>query len=147
MSFQLKFADRKGASKDFVTHITIHPRVIVHLLLQPLLDSLDHLLKVNSDSEPTVLHYDTVFNIGDFYLSTLTFRHGIFAGNPIIPCAYFIHSRRFHSDHQLFLEAVTDVVHSLLSKRIVIVTDREFKLSNIDLSSWYTHFVLEPFGN
>lgn len=129
LSFQLKFADRKRSSRDFVTHITIHPRIIVHLLPRPLLDSLDHLLKVNS--EPTMLHYDTVFNIGDFYLSTLTYRHGIFIGNPIIPCAYFIHSRRFHCDHLSFLEAVTDAVHSLLSKRVIIVTDREFKVSSI----------------
>lgn len=64
-------------------------------------------------------------------MSTLTFRQALFVGNPVIPCAFLIHSRRYHSDHKLFLDAVTQLVPSLLSKRVVLVTDREFKFSDM----------------
>jgi len=74
--------------------------------------------------------YDTLFNIGDYYLSILTFRHGLLIGDPIISYAYMIHSRRYHSDHREFLKAVTTVVPSLASKQVNIVTDREVKFDN-----------------
>uniref|UniRef100_A0A1X7VBC5 Uncharacterized protein n=1 Tax=Amphimedon queenslandica TaxID=400682 RepID=A0A1X7VBC5_AMPQE len=46
LSFQLKFPNRRGDSTDFVSYISIHPRVIVHLLPQPVLESLEQLVKV-----------------------------------------------------------------------------------------------------
>ena len=79
--------NRKGEPKDFITHITLHPRILVHLMPYPLLDSLDHLLNVSS--EPVVLHYDTVFNMGDYYMSTLTYRQELFVGNPILSPTHF----------------------------------------------------------
>lgn len=63
LAFQLKFADQKGDPKDFITHITVHPRQVIP---QPLLDSLNLLLKIQN--HPTVMHYDTVFNVGDYYV-------------------------------------------------------------------------------
>ena len=101
----------------------------------PLLDSLSFLLNVSSS--PVVLHYDTVFNIGDYYLSTLSFRQSLFDGDPIVPCAFLLHSRRYHSDHQNFLEALTVTVPSLLKKRVNIITDREFKFSHIFPSGFH----------
>ena len=129
LCFQLRLTDQKGDPKDFITHITLHPRIVVHLMSSPLLDSLK--LIVNVSSDPVLLHYDTVFNMGDYYMSTLTFRQALFVGNPVIPCAFLIHSRRYHSDHKLFLDAVTQLVPSLLSKKVALVTDREFKFSDM----------------
>ena len=126
--YQLKTTSRKGDLKDFISHITLYPQIIIHLTPWSVLESLEQLLKIST--YPVVLHYDTVFNIGDYYLSILTFRHGLFIGNPIISCAYMIHSRRYHSDHCEFLKAVTNVVPSLASKQVNIVTDREFKFDN-----------------
>ena len=128
LCYQLKFSNRKGVSKDFITHITLHPRIIIQLLPHPLLEALEQLVMINT--EPTVLHYDTVFNIGDYYMSTLTFRHSLFDGNPIIPCGFLIHSRRYHCDHKAFIEAITNIVHPLTTRRVNIVTDREFSFAN-----------------
>ena len=36
--------NRKGEPKDFIRHITIHPNIIIHLLAQSLIDSLEVLL-------------------------------------------------------------------------------------------------------
>ena len=125
----MKFYNRKGEEKDFITRITLHPRIIIHLMPCTLLDSLDQLVKVSDN--PTTLHYDTLFNVGDYYLSTLSFRHTLFTGNPIVPAAFLIHTRRFHSDHKEFLETLTLSVNSVLTKQVNIVTDREFQLGNM----------------
>ena len=129
LAFQLKFTNHKGDIKEFITHITLHPRIIVHLMASPLLDSLQYLLNINS--LPVTLHYDTVFNMGDYYMSTLTYRHYLFNGNPIIPCAFMIHSRRFHDDHKIFLQSITEAVASLVTKKVNIITDQEFKFSDL----------------
>lgn len=82
LSFQLFMNNRKGEPKDFIRYFSVHPTVIVHLFAQPLLEALEILLKISP--EAVVLHYDTVFNMGDFYLSTILFRHALFEANPIV---------------------------------------------------------------
>ena len=75
LCFQLQLKDRKRQPQDFLQHFQIFPTVVIYLIPQPLLENLDMLLRVSST--PVTLHYDTVFNMGDFYLSTLVFRHSI----------------------------------------------------------------------
>ena len=77
------------------------------------------------------MHYDTVFNVEDYYVSTLTFRHLLFSNEPIIPCGFLIHSHKYQSDHRDFLSAVALNISRLLTKRVNIVTDREFKFEEI----------------
>ena len=130
LCYQLKMNNRKGEAKDFIRHVSVYPNIILHLLAQPLLDSLELLLRLPL-SHSAMLHYDTVFNIGDFYLSTLLFRQYMFKRHPMVPIGFFIHSRRFHEDHQCFLEAVRRALPTINSKKIIIVTDREFTFSDI----------------
>ena len=66
LCFQLQFKDRKGESQHFLKCFQIYPNVCIYLIPHPLLENLEMLLKV-----PVILHYDTIFNMGDFYLSTL----------------------------------------------------------------------------
>ena len=99
------------------------------MIPQPLLESLEMLLKVSPD--PVTLHYDTVFNVGDFYLSTLVFRHSMFKKDPITPVAFFIHSRRYQEDHIRFMITIRQSLPLLAAKRFLIVTDREFDFSEI----------------
>ena len=61
---QLKMKNRKGDPQDFITHFSVYCNVIVHMSAQPLMDSLESLMRLSS--EPVMLHYDTVFNMGDF---------------------------------------------------------------------------------
>ena len=64
-------------------------------------------------------------------MSSIVFRHAIFKSNPVIPFGFFIHSRRYHDDHLQFMTAIRQAVPSLASKKIVIVSDREFTFSEV----------------
>ena len=100
--FQLFTTTPKGENIDFITFFGAHPNILIHMLYQPFLDVMEKVLRLSHDT--VCLHYDTVFNIGDFYLSTVTFRHMLFKKNPVMPFAFFIHSRKFHDNHVDFLK-------------------------------------------
>ena len=69
---QLKIKNRKGDPQDFISHFSVYPNVIVHMSAQPLMDSLETLMRLSS--EPVMLHYDTVFNMGDLlFFSSIHF--------------------------------------------------------------------------
>ena len=70
---QLKMNDRKADLQDFIRHFSVYPNVIVQMIAQPLIEGLETVLRMST--EPIMLHYNTVFNMGDFYLSTLLFKH------------------------------------------------------------------------
>ena len=72
----------------------------------------------------TASHYDTVFIVGDFYLSSLTFRHSLFENEPIIPCEFLVHSLRLQEDQLTFLNAITKSIANG-EKRVNVVTDQE----------------------
>ena len=129
LCFQLFTTAPKGEKIDFITFFGTHPNILIHMLYQPLLDVMEKVLRLSHDT--VCLHYDTVFNIGDFYLSTVTFRHMLFKKNPVMPFAFFIHSRKFHDNHVDFLKCIRKKVPLLATKRIIIVTDQEFNLSEI----------------
>jgi len=40
-----------------------------------------------------VLYYDTTFSMGDFYVSTLLYRHSVFQGSPMMPLLTLLHER------------------------------------------------------
>lgn len=61
LCFQLLMKNRKGDKQDFIRYLSFHPTILVHMLAQPLLESLELLLRASEDS--VILHYDTVFNI------------------------------------------------------------------------------------
>ena len=121
LCFQLQLKDRKGEPQNFLRNFQVYPTVCVHMVPHPLLENLEMLLKVSTT--PVTLHYDTVFNMGDFYLSTLVFRNAIFKKDPITPVAFFIHSRRFQEDHMLFMKTIGKSLPLLASKKILMVTD------------------------
>ena len=127
LCFQLQFNDRRGVPQDFIRLLQVFPTVIGHLILQPLLESLEALLKVFTG--PVILHYDTVFNMGDFYISTLTcistvhvcnYSSGIFYPLPSL-------SRRSHA----VCKSDKEITTFACSKKIIMVTDREFDFSEI----------------
>ena len=123
--FQLKMKNRKGEPQDFISGLSIYPNVIVQMSAQPLMESLELLMRLSSGT--VTLHYDTVFNMGDFYLS---FRHSVFKGQPVVPFAFLVHTRHFIDDHVRFMEIICRSSPCLTSKKMVIVTDREFDFSS-----------------
>ena len=68
--------------------------------------------------------YDTTFNCGDFYVSTLLFRHIRFAENPIIPLFVMIHDQKVEVVHANFFKIAASKLQASKSD-IILITDRE----------------------
>ena len=78
---------------DFVHVIRTHPDLVCICAHKALLEELDRVLLVESSS-PQLLSYDTTFQLGDFYISTLTFRRTLFEEAPVIPAAFILHEKK-----------------------------------------------------
>ena len=69
-----------------------------------------------------VVYYDTMFCMGDFYVSALLYRSSIFEGAPIMPLLMLIHERRTTESHELlfrWFRKLTSVT------KVVLIADRE----------------------
>jgi hypothetical protein len=52
------------------------------------------------------LSYDTTFEMGDFYVSVLTYWHNEFEETPVIPLMFMIHMERIEYVHSFFFSRV-----------------------------------------
>lgn len=99
------------------------------MIAQPLVDELEIALKLSM--EPVMLHYDTIFNMGDFYLSTLIFKHTMFKSCPVLPFGFLVYTRCYQEDHVQFMEVIHQSSPYLATKKAIIVADREFNFSSV----------------
>ena len=115
----------------FVAKITTYPDLVLICGLQTMAQELENLIQ-SSLSSPQLLSYDTTFQVGDFYLSPLLFRHTAFTSSPIMPIAFLIHERKFQSAHEELMKHVSVVVPSLSKSKtpIPVVTDDELGMCN-----------------
>lgn len=105
---------------DFVHLMQLIPNFAVVLFRENMINlflSVHHLPEV-------VLHYDTTFNIGDFYLSILVYKHPIFEHGRTIPLAYLMHHKKVYDVHRLFFETLKQHL-TVKTFDLKIVTDRE----------------------
>ena len=109
---------------DFIHTIRTHPDLICVCSSKQLLEELDRVLLVQSPI-PQLLSYDTTFQLGDFYLSTLAFRHTLFKEAPVIPVAFLIHERKLQACHEELFNICCKLVPSLKKNKKPIVTDDE----------------------
>ena len=72
-----------------------------------------------------LLSYDTTFQLRDFYLSTLTFRHTLFKEDLVISVAFLLHKRKQASCHQEFFDVCCKLIPALKTTNRLIVTDKE----------------------
>jgi hypothetical protein len=79
---------------------------------------------VKSD-EPLLVSYDTTFDLGDFFVSVLVYKHAMFQRGNTIPVAFMIHDRRSGELHVRFFRTIKSLVPNLSKGTPVIVTDRE----------------------
>ena len=76
--------------------------------------------------------YDTQFNIGDFYVSTLTIRDVRFRHNskgkalPILPVFMFLHEKKSQSFHNWAFEVMVNLLPELKRNLFVAISDKEF---------------------
>lgn len=108
----------------FVAEITVYPDLLTIFALPEIMDTFIELLQSNADS-PVCLVYDTTFNLGDFYVSPLVFRHVLFESTPWIPLAFLIHDRKLQKCHNRLFEFLAERVPILKTKKIPFITDRE----------------------
>ena len=66
-------------------------------------DEMDRVLLLDSPGAQ-FLSYDTTFQLGDFYVSVLSFKHVLFKENPVIPVAFMFHKENFKQFMSIFLK-------------------------------------------
>ena len=88
-------------------------------------DELNRVLLLDSPSQQ-LLSYDTTFQLGDFYILVLAFRHTLFSKPPLIPAAFLIHEpTKRQAIHEEFFVTCAKLCKSLGSANFPIVTDQE----------------------
>jgi len=116
---------------DYVLQIDTFPDMVVVCGFKELFQQLDNLISLTYCPKPVLLSYDTTFQLGDFYVSALLFRHVLFQSSPVIPAAFLIHDRKYQSAHEIMslMKAQLPSLQKLQSP-IPIVVDSETALGN-----------------
>jgi len=137
-NFRNKFLNQQRISRDslynvhamaidlpeFVHKIETHPDLLCICCHKEIMEEFDRVLTLQSAS-PQLLSYDTTFNLGDFYVSVLNFRHTLFIECPVVPAAFLIHERKFHEYHETFFKQCALLTPTLRKIKNPIVTDDE----------------------
>ena len=83
------------------------------------------------------LSYDTTFEMGDFYVSVLTYRQTEFEEMPVIPLIFMLHMDRLQTIHEIFFSRVAELIPQIAeSKNVIIVTDAEKAITNAVFQTW-----------
>ena len=70
-----------------------------------------------------LLSYDTTYNLGDFFVSRIHFRHTILGEAPVIPAALLLHEKRTQFAHEILMTFICREVPEV--KGQPLVTDGE----------------------
>ena len=93
------------------------------------MNQLDRLILINSPS-PQLLSYDTTFQLGDYFVSPLLFRHTLFKESPVMPAIFLIHERKLQTAHEQLFQIASIKVPSLTHQTFPMVTDEERGIVN-----------------
>ena len=107
---------------DFIHEIKTHPDLVFICGQKAMLQELDRVLLLDSPI-PQLQSYDTTFQLGDFYVSALSFRHTLFKEAPVMPAAFMIHERKFQSAHNELLATCAKLARSLGKTTHPLVVD------------------------
>lgn len=112
---------------EFVHKITTYPDLIVVCGYKPMLKELNRVLQLHLTTSQQLLSYDTTFQLGDFYVSTLLFRNVLFTKSPVMPAMFLIHERKLHSTHLEMMQVVASQLPNLVNGKVKVpmVTDDE----------------------
>ena len=115
---------------DFIHTIHTHPDLVCVCGQRALLEEMDRVLLLNSPSAQ-LLSYDATFQLGDFYVSVLCFRHTLFKEAPVIPAAFLVHERKIEEHRKELFSVCTKIVRSLNHTTCPMVTDEEVAIVNV----------------
>ncbi len=94
------------------------------------------LLLNREDLPAVIMELDTTFDIGNYYVTFITFRHSEFEDLPDNPMptmglACFIHTSKQQSSHEYFLNMIKEEIPPLQSaKNVMMCTDDETAIVN-----------------
>ena len=86
---------------EFVHKIETYPDLLCICVHVEICEEFDHVLTLESEL-PQLILYDTTFQLEDFYVSILCFRHTLLKECPVIPAAFLIHERKFKNAMKSF---------------------------------------------
>ena len=115
---------------DFIWQIDIFPNHDCIFGLKEMMDTVNDLLTLQTNEFQIILAYDTNFQLGDFYVSPLLFRHIYFNGSAIIPLAFFVHDKKFQVSHAKFFSKLTEKIPNLKKKEVPLIMVREKGITN-----------------
>lgn len=147
--FKLQGTERENAQhltdywgNNVVREFKTNP-VHIEMMTEHMVKELTKLTRARqNDDEPMLFHYDTTFNCGQFYVSTLSVRHDLMkhrnsrgemgSGEPTVPVAFLVHQNRLKANHKELFETVNKVMdahtrHEFSNTPKVLVSDAEFK--------------------
>jgi hypothetical protein len=110
------------ALPDFLWSIATHPDLVITFGLPDFV----HLVRL---CNPAFLTYDTTFNLGDFYVTTVVLQLTMFNEKPIVPVAFMLHERKFQRLHEEFCYHFAKKLGTT-RKDVIVATDGEHGCSN-----------------
>ena len=116
--------------KDYVFEIVTYPDLTCFVGLSEILKEFNNILHVQTADSTLILSYDTTFNLGDFYVTPIVFRHVMFENSPCIPLAFMFHQKKYQSLHEDFLRILCRRVPNFKRCKVPTVTDREVGIMN-----------------
>jgi len=102
------------------------------------LDMADEFMKLlnRTDLPAIIVEYDTTFDMGNYYVSFVTFRHVEFEDLPDNPMptmalACFIHTRKTQSSHEYLFNMIKEEIPALATaENVLFCTDEELAIVN-----------------
>lgn len=82
----------------YIRKIVTYPDLTLVCGLQEIVDEFNNIMVLTHEGQ--LLSYDTTFQLGDFYVSPLIFRHLLFNEKPCIPVMFLIHERKLTETHE-----------------------------------------------
>ena len=116
----------------FIHDIVLYPDLIVLGFDKEIVKVLLGLLNRTDLPASIGMYYDTTFNLGDFYLSIVSFSEQEFDPAPTIPVFYMLHERKTQETHDFFWRKIAEKIIPQLTKakNVYIVTDEETAIVN-----------------
>ena len=114
---------------EFIHSIHTHPDLVCICGHKAMFDEMDRVLLLDSPGAQ-LLSYDTTFQLGDFYVSVLSFEYVVFKENPVIPVAFMFDERNFQAVHEDFFEIYCKLSPAISKTQKPIVTDEERSIVN-----------------
>ena len=111
----------------YVKKIMTFPDLVCICGVQEVLEEMDRVLLLGSNEQ--LLSYDTMFQLGDFYVSPLLFWHTLFKENPCIPAMFLLHECKFTDMHKKLKQCVKNIP-AFNKANYPLVTDRKQAITN-----------------